>query len=113
VRSGFVGNDLAIAKNKHLPVVVCTWEQDRLIPQPLRRLDLTPPRGRGNAATLDRESVQSFAREAAAYVAAVCDRLGLNPMRIGIDAPSVSGGRKFDTYGGRKSDSRQQCLAAG
>jgi hypothetical protein len=89
VRSGFVGIDLAIAKNKHLPVVVCTWEHDHLIPQPLRRLNLTPPRGRGNAATLDRNSVQSFAREAAAYVAAVCDRLELNPMRIGIDAPSA------------------------
>jgi hypothetical protein len=89
MRPGFVGIDLAIAKNKHLPVVVCTWEQGHLIPQPLRRLGLTPPQGRGNAATLDSGSVQRFARAAAAYVAAVCDRLGLIPTRIGIDAPSA------------------------
>jgi Protein of unknown function (DUF429) len=89
MRPGYVGIDLAIAKNKHLPVVVCTWEQGHLIPQPLRRLSLTPPQGRGNAATLDRGAVQGFAREATTYVAGVCDRLGLRPTRIGIDAPSA------------------------
>jgi uncharacterized protein DUF429 len=89
MRPGYVGIDLAIAKNKHLPVVVCTWEHGHLIPLPLRRLSLTPPQGRGNAATLDRASVQRFAGEAATYVAAVCDRLELTPTRIGIDAPSA------------------------
>jgi hypothetical protein len=68
MRAGYVGIDLAIAKNKYLPVAVCTWEQGRLIPQPLRRLSLTPPKGRGNAATLDGASVRQFAREAATYV---------------------------------------------
>jgi Protein of unknown function (DUF429) len=89
MRPGYVGIDLAIAKNKYLPVVVCTWEQGHLIPQPLRRLSLTPPQGRGNAATLDRASVRRFAREAATYVAAVCERLELTPTRIGVDAPSA------------------------
>lgn len=89
MRPGYVGIDLAIAKNKHLPVVVCTWEQGHLIPQPLRRLNLTPPQGRGNAATLDGASVRRFAREAATYVAGVCERLELNPTRIAIDAPSA------------------------
>ncbi len=88
MRPAYVGIDLAIAKNKYLPIAVCTWEQGRLVPQPLRRLSLTPPRGRGNAAILDIHSVQRFAREAVVYVTAVCDRLGLIPTRIGIDAPS-------------------------
>ena len=89
MQAGYIGIDLAIAKNKHLPVAVCTWEQGRLIPRPLRRLSFTPPRGMGNASTLDSGSVHRFARETATYVAAVCDRLALTPTRIGIDAPSA------------------------
>lgn len=89
MRPAYVGIDLAIAKNKYLPVVVCTWKQGRLIPQPLRRLDITPPRGRGNAATLDDAFVRGFAREAATYVSEVCERLELSPTRVAIDAPSA------------------------
>src|SRR5665647_1293116 len=85
----YIGIDLAIAKHKHLPVVLCTWEQGRLIPQPLRRLGLTPPQGMGNAASLDQETVHHFAYDTMTYVVEVCNRLGLHPRRIGIDAPSA------------------------
>lgn len=84
-----IGIDVAIAKSKHLPVVVCVWDQGRLVPQPIRHLGLVPPRGRGNVAALDVKSVVEFAREAATYVATVCSRLELTPTRIGIDAPSA------------------------
>ena len=89
MRPAFVGIDVAIAKGKHLPVSVCTWEEGRLLPQPLRRLDLVPPRGIGNAASLDREALRQFALDTNDYVAKLCDRLRLNPTRIGIDAPSA------------------------
>jgi hypothetical protein len=52
-------------------------------------LDLVPPRGIGNAASLDTEALRQFARDAKDYVAKVCDRLRLHPARIGIDAPSA------------------------
>ena len=80
---------MAIAKGKYLPVVVCTWEGDRLVPERLRMLDIQPPRGSGNATAIDRDAIRRFAREAAQYVDRVCCRLGLTPTRIGIDAPSA------------------------
>lgn len=89
MQSAFVGVDLAIAKGKYLPVVVCTRESGRLIPKPLRRLSIIPPRGAGNAAILHAESPQRFAREAAAYIRAVCAYIGVTPARIAIDAPSA------------------------
>ena len=89
MRSAFIGIDVAFAKRKHLPVVICTWEEGRLIPQPLRRLELTPPRGEGNVVSLDEDAVRHFARRASAYVVGACHALGLEPMRIGIDAPSA------------------------
>lgn len=84
----FIGVDLAFAKNKYLPVVICTWEQERLIPKPLRSLDLKPPRGKGNAATLNDEAIDQFAKETKLYIENVCEQLNVQPFRIGIDAPS-------------------------
>lgn len=88
-RPAFIGVDVACRKDKYLPIAICTWEGDRLVPQPLRELSLVPPRGRGNVATLDAEEVRRFAREAATYIGAVCDVLGLMPTRIAIDAPAA------------------------
>ncbi|OQW72510.1 MAG: hypothetical protein BVN35_13915 [Proteobacteria bacterium ST_bin11] len=88
VQPCYVGIDLAFAKNKHLPIVVCSWENGRLVPQPLRRFAFAPPRGKGNAATLKQESICCFAREARIYIESVCNQLALHPLRIGIDAPS-------------------------
>src|SRR4051812_20540431 len=88
MRPAYIGIDLAIAKEKFLPIVVCTWEDGRFIPLPLRRLGLRPPQGMGNAATLNQAVVGWFVREARNYVARTCQQLGLAPTRIGIDAPS-------------------------
>ncbi len=88
MRSAYVGIDVAIAKGKHLPVVVSTLEEGRLIPRPLKRLGVAPPRGSGNTKVLDPAWRRSFAIETKRYLLQVCDRLGLTPMRIAIDAPS-------------------------
>ena len=85
----FVGIDLAYAKNKILPVSVCTWQEGRLIPEPLRLLPITPPRGHGNAAILNSQQVIEFADNVATYVVGVCATLDLKPQRIAIDAPSA------------------------
>ncbi len=50
---------------------MCTSEEGRLVPRSLRRLNLIPPKGQGNVATLDQERVLRFAREARMYVEAV------------------------------------------
>ncbi len=89
MRPGFIGIDAAFAKNKRLPVSICTWRGERLVPEPLRRLSFEPPRGSGNAATLDSKKVDQFAREATAYIFAVCPELRIQPHRIAIDAPSA------------------------
>ena len=89
MRPAYIGIDLAIAKGKFLPVVVCTWNDGRFVPQPLRQLDLTPPQGMGNAGSLDQAAVRRFVRDARTYIQATCERLGLVPTRIGIDAPST------------------------
>jgi hypothetical protein len=86
--SAFVGIDLAIAKGKHLPIVVSIQDEARLIPQRLRELDLAPPRGSGNVAVLDPTWRRTFAIETRRYLQQVCKRLGLVPARIAIDAPS-------------------------
>lgn len=88
MRSAFIGIDVAVAKGKHLPIVVSVKEDGRLIPQRLRSLDLAPPKSAGNLAVLDPGWCQQFAFETRSYVLRVCDRLRLIPTRIGIDGPS-------------------------
>jgi hypothetical protein len=82
-----VGIDLAIAKNKLLPICFCQWEGKCLIPLPARSLRLEPPRGNGNLAVLDERLITQFVEEAAAYISAVTRELGGSVERIGIDAP--------------------------
>lgn len=89
MREAYVGIDVAIAKGKRLPVSVCRWECGRLVPYPLRSLDVLPPRGSGNAAVLDRKMVQRFAASVGAYLEDVARVLDLTIVRIGIDAPSA------------------------
>lgn len=88
MKDAYIGIDLAIAKRKYLPVTICTWHDGRLIPEPLRQLSLTPPRGFGNAKVLDRCQVENFTRQAAKYIVDVCAELSLSPRCIAIDAPS-------------------------
>jgi hypothetical protein len=87
MKSIYVGIDLAIAKNKLLPICFCQWEGKCLIPLPTRSLRLEPPRGNGNLAVLDERLITQFVEEAAAYISAVTRELGGSVERIGIDAP--------------------------
>ena len=84
----FVGIDVAFTKRKRLPISICTWRDGRLIPLPLRQLDLTPPRGSGNRLALDTTVVAQFAEDAVTYVQQVAQRFGLRVARVAIDAPS-------------------------
>lgn len=89
MRDCYVGIDLAFAKRKRLPVVICTRESGRLVPLPLRRAGIAPPRGRGNAVAVDPTEVSEFAAEAHDYIADVCGAFQLRPVQIAIDAPSA------------------------
>lgn len=83
----FIGIDVAFAKGKRLPVSVCRWEGRRLVPFLLRDLELEPPRGSGNAATMHPELIASFADDTVRYLESVCGRLNVEAVRIGLDAP--------------------------
>lgn len=85
----FVGIDVAIALKKRLPVVIAHWQSGRLIPFPVRTLPFQPPRGFGNAATLDEGAVKRFVTEVVDYVKAVCHHLKVTPVRIALDAPRI------------------------
>lgn len=83
----FVGIDVACAKSKYLPLVICSKEAGRLMPLPLANYKMKPPRGIGNGLTLEDKHNQSFANKVANYIESVCDEFHLNPARIGIDSP--------------------------
>ncbi len=63
--NAFVGIDVAFAKTKRLPVVVGIINDGRLEPLPLRTASARPPRGSGNAPTLEPQVVKIFAEETA------------------------------------------------
>lgn len=83
----FIGIDVACAKGKYLPLVICSKEGGRLLPLPLANCQIKPPRGLGNALTLHDKRNEAFASDVANYIKAVCDAFHLNPVRIGIDSP--------------------------
>lgn len=83
----FIGIDVACAKGKYLPLVICSQENEQLIPLPLANYQIKPPRGLGNALTLHNEVNKAFANDVANYIQTVCDAFHLNPVRIGIDSP--------------------------
>lgn len=89
LQSAFAGIDVAFAKGKRLPIVICTWRGDRLVPEALRRLPFEPPAGLGNAKSCVSGVVEDFARAAIEYLVRVQATLGLRIVRIGIDAPSA------------------------
>jgi hypothetical protein len=85
----YVGIDVAFAKGKRLPIALCVWRNNRLVPLPLAELlALNPPRGRGNVAALDTGSVKEFAEETAVYLRELEKHFGVSICRIAIDAPS-------------------------
>ena len=83
----FIGIDVACAKGKYLPLVICSKENGRLLPLPLANYQIKPPRGLGNALTLHDKVNQAFANDVANYIETICDAFHLNPIRIGIDSP--------------------------
>jgi hypothetical protein len=86
----FAGIDVAFAKRKALPICLCVWESDCLVPLTLTTRDLpTPPRGSGNAASCDPLIVTAFADETARYLRIVERHFGVSIRRIAIDAPSA------------------------
>ena len=89
VQDGFVGIDVAFAKKKKLPVVLCTVDAGRLVPVPLRRLKHVPPSGLGNAKACDPDATRQFARDCRRYLQDVCTELGIRIRRIAIDAPRL------------------------
>jgi hypothetical protein len=88
----YVGIDLAIAKAKRLPVVMCQWREGRCVPLPLKTFAIKPPRGPGNLAVLDPAAVRRFVSDARKYITEISDHLGFTVAKIAIDAPSHPGG---------------------
>lgn len=43
----YIGIDVACAKHKHLPLVMCYWENGRLLPFPLANYHIKAPQGWG------------------------------------------------------------------
>jgi len=85
----YAGIDVAFAKRKTLPIVVCVRRDGRLEPLSLRRgAAPQPPRGQGNVKTLDPTVLAEFAEETVRYLRAVEVRFGVSIVRVGIDAPS-------------------------
>jgi hypothetical protein len=85
----FAGIDVAFAKRKRLPVCLCTWNDQGLIPLPLAADDAPePPRGYGNVASVDPSRVASFSDQTARYLRVLEKRFGVFIRRIAIDAPS-------------------------
>jgi hypothetical protein len=89
VTDAFAGIDVAFAKKKRLPLVVCTEVEGQLKPLPLRQFSLKPPAGRGNAKAIDDAALTVFAEETAAYLKEIEEHYGVKIRRIAIDAPSV------------------------
>ena len=88
MQPAFAGIDVAFAKGKHLPIVICTWQGERLIPFALRRLAFEPPVGLGNAASCKAGVVENFAQATVNYLRQVEVHFDVQIIRIGIDAPS-------------------------
>lgn len=85
----FAGIDVAFAKRKVLPIVVCVRKKTILEPLPLHAVEgISPPRGEGNAKSLDPKTVANFADATAHYLHAVEDRFKVVIRRIAIDSPS-------------------------
>lgn len=84
----YAGIDVAVAKNKRLPVSVCVRREGRVEPLPLRRRDAPlPPKLPGNLAILVLEVRRRLAIETADYLHRVEHHFDVRICRIAIDAP--------------------------
>jgi|SRR5579862_125390 len=85
----YVGIDVAFRKRKALPVAVCRWDANRFVPLCVTdRRAPRPPRGAGNATSLDCVAVKGFADETATYLRSLEMHFGIRICRIALDAPS-------------------------
>lgn len=84
----YAGIDVAFAKRKYLPVVVCVHRANVLEPLPLRTARAKPPIGAGNAATLNGRAVEEFATRTVEYLQAIESEYGVRIRRVAVDAPS-------------------------
>jgi hypothetical protein len=86
----FVGIDVACAKKKRLPIVVCRRRGSVLEPLQLRKAVAKPPQGQGNTRILEQVAVRQFAQTAATYLRDIESEFGVRIRRVAIDAPSDS-----------------------
>lgn len=85
----FMGIDVAFAKNKVLPVSVCTGSDGKpLNVLPLKLSFEKPPAGRGNVAAMDDGVRRQFANDVLGWVRKLERDKCLNIRCIAIDAPS-------------------------
>lgn len=93
----YAGIDLAFARNKKLPLCVCTKKAGKLIPITLNNGNFpTPPVGRGNAETINKQVVKQFVDEVAFYLEEVQRIAQVSIATVAIDGPRTPGtkGRK-------------------
>lgn len=84
----FAGIDVAMAKGKRLPVVVCTNVEGVLVPLALAGRDCPePPSGCGNQEIVKPGVVAALAKATVNYLVAVEQRFKVEIGRVGIDAP--------------------------
>ena len=90
MQSAYVGIDVAFAKRKALPIVVCVRQDKGLVPLPLREKGApAPPRGQGNVKALEPEIIERFAKNTIRYLKEVEHQYDVSISRIAIDAPSA------------------------
>jgi len=99
----FAGIDVSFAKNKYLPISICTFNNGRIYPLPLKsKKGLVPPRGYGNAAIVqNNEMVKNFVESALQYLREVEREFKVKIKRIAIDAPSTP---KIEGSGRREAE---------
>ena len=85
-KEAYVGIDVAFAKQQRLPVVVCTRQGRRLVPLPLREMESRPPRGQGNAKSIEPTTVRAFAEETTHYLHAVEAAYRVRIQLVAVDA---------------------------
>lgn len=85
----YVGIDVSFSKTKRLSVCVCTRQECRLIPLPLKNHSPRPPKGGGNREALKSDAVYDFVQQALTYLKKVEQTLDVSIRRVAIDAPSA------------------------
>lgn len=83
----FIGVDVSCAVKKRIPIVFAVKREGRLVPLPARHLPMKAPYGHGNRYVIEHQRNRDYALTVRDYVLEVCDHLGVQPARIGVDSP--------------------------